>query len=232
MHSPLGYDDAAVGETFVKIGVGELRKPHRQEYSFAGDYKIVAPGQWEVTSGDSWVEFNQRLRCNGGWGYDYTKRIALIAGTSAFTIGHSLTNIGTRPINTDHYCHNFFMIDSTPIGSDYSLRLPHATDGSVKRGELVRMRKGGGIDFIKPIEDKPFFWEMQGYRPTVASNWAVIENHRTSAAVEIVGDSPLIKYNIYATSTAVCPEPYVAVAVEPAARQEWTTTYTLKLLGD
>src|SRR5262245_23782958 len=44
--APLGFDDAKVGETFLKIGVGELEKPKDAKYSFANKYKIVKPLEW------------------------------------------------------------------------------------------------------------------------------------------------------------------------------------------
>src|SRR5436305_4462087 len=47
--APLGYDDAKVGETFLKIGVGELEKPKEPKYSFATKYKIVKPLEWKRT---------------------------------------------------------------------------------------------------------------------------------------------------------------------------------------
>src|SRR4029079_562375 len=43
LQSPLGYDDAKVGGTFLKIGVGELEKPKEEKYSFANKYKVVKP---------------------------------------------------------------------------------------------------------------------------------------------------------------------------------------------
>ena len=45
--SPLGYDDAKVGGTFLKIGVGELEKPKEEKYSFANKYKVVKPLEWK-----------------------------------------------------------------------------------------------------------------------------------------------------------------------------------------
>ena len=37
---PIGFDDAAPGETFPKIGVGLLRRPDAEAYSFGRDYEI------------------------------------------------------------------------------------------------------------------------------------------------------------------------------------------------
>ena len=47
-HKGLGYDDAKAGGTFVKIGVGVLRKPDNGEYSPYHLYEIVDGGKWSV----------------------------------------------------------------------------------------------------------------------------------------------------------------------------------------
>ena len=44
---PLGYDEAKAGGTFVKIGVGHLRKPaDGSPYRFSNFYDVVDPGKW------------------------------------------------------------------------------------------------------------------------------------------------------------------------------------------
>src|SRR5579859_7373763 len=39
--SALGYEQAKPGETFIKIGVGVLRKPDEPAYKFSSPYEIV-----------------------------------------------------------------------------------------------------------------------------------------------------------------------------------------------
>src|SRR5712671_1584016 len=41
----LGYDEAKVGDTFVKIGVGALRKPQEEKYDHSKSYEIVDGGK-------------------------------------------------------------------------------------------------------------------------------------------------------------------------------------------
>src|SRR5664279_4428643 len=43
----LGFDEAAVGGTFIKIGVGVLRKDSA-EYDVFKQYQVVDPGKWTV----------------------------------------------------------------------------------------------------------------------------------------------------------------------------------------
>src|SRR5271169_5089953 len=44
----LGYAEASPGATFVKIGVGSLRKPAEPAYRQFSTYEIVDPGKWTV----------------------------------------------------------------------------------------------------------------------------------------------------------------------------------------
>src|SRR4051794_24076414 len=111
---PLNYTAAPVGGTFVKIGVGELVKPAEPKYRFAHNYTIAKPGTWAVTTGERFVEFRQELSHNSGYGYRYVKRVELAPG--GFVIRRTLTNTGTRAIDTDHYGHNFLTVDGDPVG--------------------------------------------------------------------------------------------------------------------
>jgi hypothetical protein len=70
-NSAPGYDEAKPGETFLKIGVGVLRKPadgRGSKYDHYFPYKIVDHGKWTVRTLPDRVEFRangfdrQRLR--------------------------------------------------------------------------------------------------------------------------------------------------------------------------
>ena len=45
---PVGYDEPAVGERFLKIGVGTLVKPEEEQYNKFKTYEIANHGHWEV----------------------------------------------------------------------------------------------------------------------------------------------------------------------------------------
>ena len=52
---PLGYKEAAVGESFIKPGVGILGKASDEDYYFEKSYKIIQPLKWDVQSGNNWI---------------------------------------------------------------------------------------------------------------------------------------------------------------------------------
>src|SRR4029077_10357039 len=73
-----GYDEAKVGETWVKIGVGVLKKPVEPKYSFQTAYEIVDNGKWTSRTGPDWVESTQELNDpKSGYGYVYRKTVRL-----------------------------------------------------------------------------------------------------------------------------------------------------------
>jgi len=227
MSSPLGYEEAKPGETFIKIGVGHLVKAKDAKYKFHGKYGIRKPGPWKTTRGKDYVESVQTLTDERGWGYVYTKRISLPEGKSAFLIRHTLENTGSKPIDTTHYCHNFFQIDKTSVGSsNYRLGLPFEPKGRIKESGAPEITDR---QIVLTGEIKGAFFaafEMEGGWKE-SHNAFTVENLKTGAAVEYSGDLAPVKYNVYAEKTAMCPEPFVPIQVAPGGKFTWTSTYVL-----
>ena len=61
MYNPMGFSEASNGESFVKIGVGLLRKGTEQQYRFDAQFEVLQYGERAITYGESWVEFAQSL---------------------------------------------------------------------------------------------------------------------------------------------------------------------------
>jgi len=121
---PVGYDEAGVGEEFLKIGVGRLVKVPGPGYSFGALYEISQPASWDVRPGDGRIAFTQYERGLRGHAFLYRKAIAIDPDGAGFTISRALENHGTVAIEQTHYCHNFLRIDDLPIGPSYVMDLP------------------------------------------------------------------------------------------------------------
>jgi hypothetical protein len=106
--SPIGLEDAAVGEPFMKIGVGMLEKMEG-EYDRFKLHKIMDPGTrtHEVTR-DSITQIHH-LDSAQGYAYEYAKEIRM-TGENSFRIRHRMVNIGTKSLKGDVYNHNFFTL--------------------------------------------------------------------------------------------------------------------------
>jgi hypothetical protein len=228
MQSPLGYAQAKVGETFIKIGIGHLLKGKDEPYGFWKEYRISRPAAWQIEKANDSIEFRQVLQDDRGYGYDYSKRIALLTDEAGFVIARRLKNTGTRPIQTNHYNHNFTMIDDEPIGPAYRLTFPFAPVVSQKETPRLQGQvqcQGTQMFFTGRVApDKPLWFLLEGYK-TVEDHAITIANTKSGASVKIIGDYLMSRLAFYGASTAACPEPFTEFTLQPGEQKAWQTRY-------
>ena len=227
--SSLGYAEAKPGEGFVRIGVGVVRKPEEKPYERFRTYEIVDAGKRTTVPERDRVTFEHELSGPGGYAYVYRKTIALLPGQPVMTIAHSLRNVGTRPIETEQYNHNFFVLDQAATGPDTSVRFAFDPQGTTDRGlgQLALLR---GRELVFPSELHPkqsVFTELTGFGSTPEHYDIRVENRKAGTGVRIQGDRPLEKLVFWSIRTTACPEPYVKLRVEPGQEQAWTLRYEL-----
>jgi hypothetical protein len=227
-----GYADAAPGTgTFVKIGVGRLRRGAGDPYQFWTRYAVVDRPPWTIEHGPNWAAFRHVLPAAAdGYAYDYVKRVELTSGpggAARLVIRRSLSNTGHRPIDTEHYTHNFITIDAEPVGPDYTVRFPFPVqipDQTALRG--LAEPDGPTLRFVKPVPAKATAYaRLADVPPTAAMSAATVTNTRTGGTVRVSVDLPTRQACVYATARVVCPEMFVRILVEPGKQVEWATTY-------
>lgn len=70
----LGYEETKPGGTFVRVGIGTVRKPPEEKaYRPYDTYDIVDPGKWTVRQHKDRIEFTHLLRADDGYAYVYRK---------------------------------------------------------------------------------------------------------------------------------------------------------------
>ena len=219
MFSPLGYEEARPGETFLKIGVGFLKKPEEKEYGFYRDYQRTGSAPWTISKEPDAVIFQQTIKDKRGWGYRYTKRISL--QPDGFMISRTLENTGTRKISTDHYGHNFVRINGAPVGPAYQLHFPFAPGIKIARPDPITIL--GRVLQMPEVKDS-FYVELTGFREK-EDHAATVTHVPTGLAEEIRGDRPPVKFHVYAEKTALCPEAFVQLEIEPGDEVQWASQY-------
>ncbi len=224
VHIPERFDEAKPGETFMKIGVGNLVKPDDgKPYSYGSKYVIADRGKRTVKNGKNWIEFTQELSDAYGFGYRYVKRLELTKGKPLLVMTHSLGNTGKRTFSTDQYCHNFFIIDRRETGPDNTVELFFPARFKNDQAPVSFIR-GRTIVFEQKVERAFMSW-MEGYTDSTAHNHAVIRNAASRAGVDISGDFPLFGFNFFADPYSCCPEFFVYKTIEPGTTAKWTRTY-------
>jgi hypothetical protein len=225
--SGLGYADAKVGGTFIRIGVGLLRKPEEAKFEQFKTYEIVDPGKWTVKAGRDSVTFTQRVRdASSGYAYLYKKTVRLVKGSPHMVIEHSLKNTGMRTIETNVYSHNFYVIDGTPSGPDMHVKFPFELKASVPfRGPAGPVGKEMVYQQELAADGTSVYGELAGFGDSSKDFDIRVENAKTGAGVRLIGDQPLSRVVFWSIRTVLSPEPYIQMKIEPGKESRWVLNY-------
>jgi len=215
----IGYDEAAPGGSFLRIGVGWLRRPEDARVNDFKTYDIVDSGKWQTRSGADWVEFTQTLADT----YVYRKTVRLVK--DQLVLEHSLKNTGKKALDTNVFNHDFYMLDNQPTSPEIAVKFPfEAQSGPDWRGpgEL----RGKEVAYRQELQrGQTVSGEIKGYGASAADYDFRVENRKTGVGVRQTGDRPLSRLFFWSIRTTVCPEAYVHIRVEPGTEETWKTAY-------
>jgi hypothetical protein len=227
----LGYDDAAPGGTFIKIGVGVLRRPDAAAYDRFKLYEIADPGKWSTRRAKDSVEFVQQVSdSSSGYGYSYTKTVRLPSGKPQMILEHRLVNTGKRPIVTRVYDHNFLTLDGDPPGPDFVISTPFEIKSERPPAPELAAIHGKRIEYLKVLSGQDrVTTPMLGFDASPAHNQVAVENTRTGASVRFEGDRPLVNLALWSIRAVLSAEPFIELSVQPGETATWRWTYTYRV---
>jgi hypothetical protein len=230
---PLGWDAAAVGGVFVKIGVGVLRKPDEANYAPFRTYEIVDPGKRTSNVGKDAVTFTHELTSAAtGYGYLYKKTLRLPKGEPRLLIEHSLKNTGAQPITTTVYNHNFVALGGEGVGEGLTVSAPFQIKTARPPAEDAAAIRGDQIVYLKPLRERErVAVTMEGFGATAADNRIKVRDPRLGMAVTFTGDQPLTRMQLWSIRSVVAVEPFVTLTVEPGQEVRWTYAYDYEVGG-
>lgn len=222
-----GYAEAAVGGTFIKIGVGVLRKPAEKAYDHFKTYEIVDAGKWQVKKHGDSVEFTHVVKDpQSGYAYEYTKVVRLVKGKPELVLEHRLKNTGTKAIATEVYEHNFYMLDKQPTGPDVVVKFAFEVKAvSAWKPGLVELR-GKELAYVKELQKGDTAYNsLTGFGSDAKDYDIRVENTRTGAGVRQTSDRPLSRMVYWSIRPTACPEAYIRVAAAPGKSFAWRIAY-------
>lgn len=226
--TPQGYATAKAGETFVKIGVGVLRKPDDARYSGYANYDVVDAGKWTNRTTTDSVESTQVLMDpSSGYGYEYRKTVRLVAGKPELLIEHALRNTGRQPIQTRQYNHNFLVLDDVPTSQDFVITVPFAVKTTTPPDPQFAAIEGNKVLYKKRLENEDrVFFGFQDFGADPKDYDVRIENRARGAGVRVTSDRPLANLSLWSIRSVISMEPDVDVNIDPGASMSWTYHYT------
>ena len=223
----LGFDETKAGGTFIKIGVGRLRKPDDTSYDAFRLYEIVDGGKWRITRHPAGVEFEQELSdSSSGYGYSYRKTVSLAPDTPRMVLQHWLKNTGQRVIKTSVYNHNFLFLDRRPPSPDFTIEVPFPIQTQNPAEKSLAEIAGNRITFGRALtgEDRVYL-AIQGFGTDPKDYDIRIENRTLRAGLRITADRPLSRMALWSIRAPLSVEPFIDMTVAPGAEFTWQLKY-------
>ncbi|HOJ78133.1 MAG TPA: hypothetical protein PLZ08_09180 [Bacillota bacterium] len=220
IREPIGYQEVNQKEQFPKLGIGLLTKEDDGFYDFMRYYPVVSY-ETKVEWGTDQVRFIQApLQCNG-YAVNYEKQIKL--DHNQVIVSYLLHNVGSKPIITSEYCHNFISINDFDINQDYLLSLP---EGGLLRVETesdvlemsesaITWRYSPDIEFYASV-DRPWVGTGRG--------WDLYHSGSKTGVKETVDFEP-ISFAVWGSPFVVSPEIFINIELEPGETQHWTRIF-------
>jgi hypothetical protein len=218
IRTPIGYDEAEVGEPFPKIGTGLLKRKSDEAYDLFTPYE-VEPFPIFVTADGSNACFKvEPAECRG---YAVRLQKTVSVRHNALVFDYKLGNTGSKPIYTTEYCHNFLGIDGHKLGREYSLSFPRKVRISRLSGSFtaqddkIRWEETPRSDFYGTIEadlaDEPWQW--------------LLLHEPSGAGVRETSKLPVSQYAVWGCAHVVSPELFVEISLEPGGIMTWAREY-------
>jgi hypothetical protein len=233
----LGFDEAKAGGTFIKIGVGVLRKPDDAPYEAFRVYDVVDGGKWTVKRKTDSVEFTQELSDPAtGYAYVYRKTVSLTQGRAQMVLDHSLRNTGKKVIQSSVYDHNFLYLDRQSPGPDFEITFPFPIRADQPPGNNFAELRSNRVVFLKTLVGEDVLqFGIQGYSNEARDYDIRIENHKMGAGVRTTADRPLSRVFLWSIRALLSVEPFIDMKIAPGEEFTWRITYdyyTLPENGD
>jgi hypothetical protein len=224
--TPLGWNEATPGGTFIKIGVGVLRRGEGTYNRFV-PYDIVSTGKWSIKRHKNSIEFQQEISDpSSGYAYIYRKVVRLEQGKPNMVIEHSLKNTGEKEIKSNVYNHNFVVLDKQAPGPDFTFKVPFDIKPMRPPDKALAEVRGNQVVLMKQLSgSEEVAMPFRGFGDSAMDNETIIENHKLGAGLKITGDRPLSMTVFWSIRTVLAVEPYIAIDVQPGAEFSWKDMY-------
>ncbi len=224
---PIGWEEAKAGGTFIKIGVGALRKTENGTYDNYHLYEIADGGRWSVRRKRNSLEFTQVLNdVSSGYGYVYRKIVELTAGQPEMVLRHSIKNTGSRAIHTNVYNHNFLVLDRQAPSKGVVITLPFSIESQGPENKNLAEVQGHEIRYLQALTGREVVaMPIGGFGSEASDNQIRIDNRTLGVGMTIATDRPLESEGLWSIRSVIAMEPFIAISIEPGQEFNWTTKY-------
>jgi hypothetical protein len=216
----LGYQSAAIGDAFVKIGIGTLLRDTPSDYHFSHAYPVRELFPVEVEADSLRLEVRQQSEATLPHRYDYSKTFT-VSEHNGLTIRYRLTNTGDSAWSFEHYNHHWFRLQDAEIGPGYR----SVTGFALPEAETKFLLEPHSLRLAAPLGPAEAAW----YGSDIDGASSAENTFELSVdAVKIVryeGSFPPARFALYAAETGFCPEVFKRASLQPGETASWSATY-------
>lgn len=243
----LGYQEAKSGESFLKIGVGELIKgscstcDSAEDYKFNSPYRFATLPVWKLDdAGDGKSITLSHEATVRNYGYRLQKQITL--HDDQLLVKTTIKNTGTASFSTAWYSHHFFTCDIHPVEYGYSVDYDLAnTDGDYREpGTWSWSTPLKKYATIRKLDDDAVRIEMErGVESNVKIKAEFVKDKQSRGVFTLQACNTKIKesipeiadpnsdismygFNLYIESGTFSPEPQILLQLLPGKSTSWT----------
>lgn len=234
----IGYEEAAPGENFLKIGVGLLKRDTRP-YDRFHLYEIAEGGETEVERDNSEAAFRHHLQ---GY-YDYHKKVEIVED-GKLRISHVLHNLSDKALQCYVYCHNFFVLDGAFTGRNTCFEFPFRPEGDWRSDYDSVVLTHSGIAFSRDLLPNESVF-MGNLHPAVSAGVAAGILHAGAFSSEVCNIPAAFSFRLknnglavlgtcdrqpeysvfWANHEVACIEPYLPLDLASGATARWILEY-------
>lgn len=226
----VGFAEARMGGRFLKPGIGIFTRDNDDPLKFP-TLPALNEGKRIFKATKTSATFAQDISDESGYGYHYVKTVRLVPGKARMVIEHTMTNNGSKPIETTVYCHNFLTLET---GNEHTtLTAPFAMTPDKPLAPGTAVIEGKTLRYQAPIKPGETVMRLlNGFGPSASDYDFTVRNTATGFGQRIRGDQPIVKINMWSVPATFSIEPYIAISIKPGATQRWTYTYDFFGPGD
>jgi len=218
----LGFAQAPLGGTFIKVGVGRLTRPGPEPYHFNTRYPVVQFFPTTVREANALRVVVEQVGGNtGSFAYRYTKRYDVEPKASALCVHYELTNTGTNDFVFEHYNHHWFLINGVPMGATYTFQSAFP----LVPAELRDWRRLGAALVLRQAVLATVGYHDQMTRIPKVLNLFFIGLRGTGPLIESKGDYEATEFALYAVSKGLCPELFYRASLRTGETASWSRNY-------
>lgn len=219
---PPGFLEADMGEGFLKVGVGVLRKAD-ELYHYGRRQEVITPATTVVEWRDDGADFRQTSPGVNGYAYDLDATVRI--RENALEIVYRLTNTGSKRFSTRQYAHNYFKLGLERMADGLEVEFPFDFD-PVGLDEAQGQRQEGRT-LVFPEQREEY---SNVTVPILYHHWddnVLLVRHRSTGRAIVAATSMLgPRVFIHLRRDYLSPEQFVILRLRPGESAEWRRRYT------